>query len=86
MPLFECSQCHVVDNTALTEFWWNVMREGHAPLCSQCDPEIGKWLGSFPRTNVEEYKRQFGGKSVEYDAAMIAKLRESGAIPQESKP
>ena len=92
MPLFECSQCHVVDNTALTEFWWEVMREGNPALCSQCDPSIGKWHDHFPRTNIQDYKRQFGDKSVQYDAAAIAKVLASqpkrdieSAVPEESE-
>jgi hypothetical protein len=58
MPLFECSKCHCYENTALSN--WAV-RYLHAPknaagvkvvqppLCSECDPEIGKWHDEFPK-------------------------------------
>jgi hypothetical protein len=55
MPLFECTKCHVVDNTALTNFWMTRADKTKA-LCSQCDPEIGKWHGRFPRRMASEFK------------------------------
>lgn len=68
MPLFECSQCHAVDNTAITNFWWDVMHEGKSQLCSECDPAIGKWHGRFPKTPADEYTKKFGADSIEYPA------------------
>ena len=47
MPLFECSKCHCVENTALSNYAWNHLHDGLPPLCSECDPEIGKWHGQF---------------------------------------
>lgn len=55
MPLYECSQCHCVDNTALTNFWMT-NAVGDPPLCSECDPKIGEWHGRFPKRPVSEYK------------------------------
>lgn len=49
MPLFKCSQCGGVDNTALTNYAVRTTCEGKPALCSECDPEIGKWHGRFPR-------------------------------------
>jgi len=49
MPIFVCSKCHCLENTACCEFWCRD-REKNPPLCSECDPEIGKWHGSFPKT------------------------------------
>ena len=57
MPLFECSQCHVAENTALSEYW-TARLEGKPALCSQCDPEIEKWHGKFPRQPAEEIRRR----------------------------
>lgn len=59
MPLFKCSnpECGVVENTALCRYW--MARHGDPsspPLCSQCDPEIGKWHGVFERKPASGYK------------------------------
>jgi len=45
MPLFKCTKCGVIENTATSNFW--ITKE--PPLCSQCDPAIGKWHGIFDR-------------------------------------
>lgn len=57
MPLYRCTKCDVVENTACGGFWQQQMKaheDGvkHEPLCSQCDPEIGEWHGKFPRQGV----------------------------------
>ena len=46
MPLFNCSNCGVIENTALGAFWHNKVK-GKPVLCSEC--EDGKWHGMFPR-------------------------------------
>jgi hypothetical protein len=46
MPLFNCSDCGVVENTALGAFWWN-RRKGIPVQCSQC--ATGEWHGKFDR-------------------------------------
>jgi hypothetical protein len=48
MSLFVCDKCGVVENTALSRYWLRD-RFGDELLCSQCDPEIGKWHGLLPR-------------------------------------
>lgn len=68
MPLFECTKCHVVDNTALTNFWMTLLPDGGPALCSECDLEIGKWHGQFPRTPAAEYIAKYGRKAIEYPA------------------
>jgi hypothetical protein len=50
MSLFRCSKCGCVENTALSRYW---MREEKPPLCSECDPEIGKWHGAFPKEDAD---------------------------------
>ncbi len=57
MPLFKCSACACVENTALCRYWPR-MGKREAALCSECDPAIKKWHGEFPRerVNVEGYK------------------------------
>lgn len=47
MSLFVCSECRVIENTATSHFWFR--EDQSTALCSQCDPEIGKWHGLFPR-------------------------------------
>lgn len=56
MPLFRCSQCGVVDNTAMGTYWMAVFKKpsGEPPLCTECDPTIGKWHGAFPRSHADE--------------------------------
>lgn len=68
MPLFECTKCHVVDNTALTNFWETRLPNGGPALCSECDPDIGKWHGAFPRTLAADYIQRYGLLSVEFPA------------------
>lgn len=58
MPLYECSKCHAVENTAMANYWWKVQHEKQPALCSECDPDIGKWHGEFPKLIVDEYEAQ----------------------------
>lgn len=66
MPLFECQQCGMVDHTALSNFWMRQLEEKPL-LCSECDPEIGKWHGRFPRMTLAEHDAQ-SSRKVEYPA------------------
>jgi hypothetical protein len=50
MPLFHCSQCGCIENTALGAYWYNKAK-GKPVLCSECD--TGKWHGRFPKTQGE---------------------------------
>ena len=53
MPLFACSQCGVIDNTALpSDYWYRVNVEKKAPLCTECLD--GAWHGEFPRQTPDE--------------------------------
>lgn len=47
MPLFKCSKCGCVDNTALGNYWGLYACDGKPPLCSECD--TGVWHGRFPK-------------------------------------
>lgn len=52
MPLFECSQCGAVDNTAISGYWeqqFDAMQSGSEfkPKCSEC--HTGQWHGEFPK-------------------------------------
>lgn len=46
MPLFECTKCGCVENTACCNYWSRKIDKKPA-LCSACDPDIGKWHGNF---------------------------------------
>jgi hypothetical protein len=44
VPVFICESCSCIENTAVSNYW----SRGNGPaLCSECDPEIGKWHGRF---------------------------------------
>lgn len=51
MPLFKCSQCGCVENTALGKYWSRVCLDKLPPLCSEC--ATGKWHGKFPKRQVD---------------------------------
>lgn len=47
MPLFECDQCHCVENTALGNYWMPHAYKDGPVQCSEC--ETGKWHGKFDK-------------------------------------
>jgi hypothetical protein len=54
MPLFRCTTCGCVENTALCNYW--ILKAEQQPLlCSACDPEIGVWHAAFPQTSAVGY-------------------------------
>lgn len=59
MSVFRCEQCGCMENTATSNYW--EMRhpfDGSSPkpaLCSECDPEIGKWHGHFPKKQASGF-------------------------------
>ena len=55
MPLFKCEKCGCVENTA-TSNYWTADLEGQPKLCSECDPEIGKWHGQFSKDSATGWK------------------------------
>ena len=52
MSLFRCRECGCAEDTALCHYWSARLRETE-PLCSGCDPTVGKWPGEFPREPFE---------------------------------
>ena len=52
MPLFACAKCNCVEDTALSHYWSARLRQ-KSPLCSVCDPTLGKWHGEFPRETAQ---------------------------------
>lgn len=52
MSLFRCERCGCVENTAVCHYW--TRKEGEPALCTECDPEIGKWHGRFPKRPADD--------------------------------
>ncbi len=52
MSAFRCEKCGCIENTAVCGYWWK--EENKPALCSECDPEFGKWHGFFPK---RQYKK-----------------------------
>jgi hypothetical protein len=48
MATFRCGKCGCDEDTALCNYWSDRVRD-ILPVCSACDPKIGKWHGQFPR-------------------------------------
>lgn len=61
MSVFRCEQCGCMENTAVSNFIsrkYPYSPDGEAlpslpALCSECDPEIGKWHGRFPKRSAK---------------------------------
>lgn len=64
MPLFQCSQCGCVENTALSDYWWDVQREKQQPRCSEC--KTGQWHGAFPKQDAAEEGYRLGADGFLY--------------------
>ena len=47
MPTFICERCGAIENTALSDYWYDVYMNHSQPLCSKC--KTGTWHGQFPR-------------------------------------
>src|SRR5882757_6168309 len=52
MPMFPCSKCNCIEDTALCHYWSARLRQTSA-VCSACDPTIGKWQGKFPKESAQ---------------------------------
>lgn len=68
MPLFECSKCRCVDNTALGNYWWDVTHDKKPALCAECDPAIGVWHGEFPKITAKDFNEKLkpGERGIDY--------------------
>ena len=61
MPAFRCSKCGCMENSATSnyvsrQYPYSPAGEKLPPLpllCSECDPEIGKWHGAFPKRSAK---------------------------------
>ena len=80
MPLYRCTKCDVVDNTATGGYWEQQLAavksdKPFKPLCSQC--HTGKWHGSFERKGITGDWWQDGSGFV-YRPTEIAKFQHLG--------
>jgi hypothetical protein len=57
MSIFQCRKCLCAEDTALCHYWSARLRE-NTPVCSACDPKIGKWHNEFPREPFELHHRR----------------------------
>lgn len=83
MPLFMCSACRNVENTALSNFW---TRPNRPPLCSACDPDIGKWHGEFERRSAVGYvvgKDGFLYSQRQFDSGQVHHTKPDRVIAEE---
>lgn len=55
MPLYNCSRCGAIENTALGAYWYN-RSKGEPVLCSECD--TGTWHGKFPKVIPESQQKE----------------------------
>jgi hypothetical protein len=57
MSLFQCCKCSCADDTALCHYW-SARIHDTGPMCSACDPSIGKWHGEFARVPFRHQHKQ----------------------------
>ncbi len=53
MPLFRCTHCDSVENTALSPYW-ELKAKGLPVLCSECGR--GQWHDRFPKEKFDPNK------------------------------
>ena len=51
-PLYVCSRCKTIDNTACGGNYWFIDDKKKA-LCAECNPKYGKWHGRFPKEKFD---------------------------------
>jgi len=53
MSCFRCTKCGCVENTALSYAFEHFKDKQY--LCSECDPQIGRWHGRFEKKSADGY-------------------------------
>jgi hypothetical protein len=88
MSLFQCSKCGCGEDTSLCHYWATRLRE-MAPICSACDPAVGKWHGEFPREPFAlRYKSEIEcwlGQSIEI-VGKLSRNQPDGLAKQVARP
>lgn len=98
MPIFKCSKCGAVDNTAISGYWsWvHYFPDGatdakqmvkRPPLCSECNPEIGKWHGEWEKKTPEDLGYVEGPDGFLYspDDTYLKRLQEEAKVKTSEK-
>jgi hypothetical protein len=76
VPVFKCSKCGCVENTAVSHYW--TREKGTPPLCSECDPAIGKWHGRFEKRSAEGLVEDGRGFLISREEAALKEQVERG--------
>ena len=85
MSIFRCTKCGCIENTA-TSHYWSKWPRSTAPLCSECDPEIGRWHGRFPKSSAAGYHIGADGFLYHPEAVAMGQVRHTkivGKVPGE---
>ena len=79
MPLFVCSKCGCVENTACSGYHWK-KAEGKELTCSECD--TGKWHGEFPK---RKHNGVYNDSYMEYTSVFGFNTGKSATIEEINK-
>lgn len=85
MPLYACSVCGCFDNTATGGYWMQEMHHLAAkkpvrdfkPLCSEHNPNIGRWHGEWPKQRADGWLTCGDGRFI-YSPKEIEKFKHLG--------
>jgi len=91
MPIFRCEECGCMDNTACCNYWGRQYSEKREPgdmrkLCSECDPEIGKWHNEFSKKSAAGMCIGADGflyEQEDFDSGRIHHTKKVGVVPGE---
>ena len=53
MSSFKCSDCGCKESTGASNGQLHIIQKRDKLLCSECDPDIGKWHNRFPKLPFE---------------------------------
>lgn len=71
MPLFECTKCKTIDNTALDGNYWMAQLNKEPALCTEC--VTGEWHGEFDKEQLTGSDFVLGSDGYVYRESEIAK-------------
>lgn len=93
MPLFNCSKCNCVENTACGDYW--MRKDDDEPvLCSECS--TGTWHGEFPKASAVGYlvgsdgflwnKPQVAADLLPRHIKIVGEIAEDGSVRPTTSP
>ncbi len=87
MPIFMCSKCKSIENTAVCDYWGDVYRKDPLPaLCSEC--KTGKWHGVFEKKSSAGYaigEDRFLYKHLPHHTTLVSIIQEDGSVKEMSQ-